>query len=146
MQVQARQQESSRTGTEALFVSTGEKHMRRFTCQHAEHTDPETNPEPQQLQPAALKLTSGSSDLFYQDIGAEISAMCCMESLIIAGCRDGTVGLIDTKLPALKAKLVKFSLRHDGPVLACRAQKSSPLQRTAGVLPIYWCMLRLIVE
>lgn len=120
--------------SQALFVSTGEKHMRRFKCVHTEPSRllgrHDMNADSQ--KPAALKLVSRSQDLFYQGIGAEITAMCHMDSLIVAGCRDGTVGLIDTKLPTLKAKFAKFSLQHDGPVLACIARQSSPLQRTTG--------------
>lgn len=135
VQVQARQQRSCVSGTEVLFVSTGEKHLRRFTCQHAKASDSlgadKAHSELQQPQCAVLTL-SGSADLFYQGIASELTALCCVESLVVAGCRDGSVGLIDTKLPTLKAKFAKFSLRHDGPVLSCIAWKSTNLQHTTG--------------
>jgi hypothetical protein len=93
---------------------------------------PEDPSELQQLKQAALELSKRSADLFYQGITSEVTAMCCVGTLIIAGCYDGTVGLIDTQIPSLKAKLVKFTLRHEGPVRCCLAQQSPVLQRSQG--------------
>lgn len=124
---------------QALFVATGEQHMRRFRCVHVKPMQSEGIHEanPESHQPASLKLVSGSPDLFYQGISAEISAMCYIDALIVAGCRDGTVGIVDTNLPTLKAKFSRFRLRHDGPVLACIARLSRPLQRTTGASSLF---------
>lgn len=125
----------------SVLISTGDKQLRRFACRHGmpaqqpssrSQSDREGDPQTADSPAAGIQLLSGSiSDLFFQGVTSEVSAMSCLDSLVVAGCKDGTVGLLDCNLPPMKAKFVAFSFKHEGPVQACFLRKSPPLLRAA---------------
>lgn len=120
-------------GQDTMFVATGEKHLRRYHWLQADSPNGASmnskDSIPQQLYHAA----SGSTDLFFQGIGSEIASLFSIDTLIVAGCSDGTVGIVDTQLPAAKARFARFSMRHEGSVVSCVAWKSGSSVQRGGM-------------
>jgi hypothetical protein len=124
------------SASHAVLVATGDKHMRRFwfsklasfkdsSCKCSEE---ECELHRQDSEQVRVCLLSGAQDLFYQGMPSEVSVVDCLDALVAAGCKDGTIGLVDCSQSPAKAQLVTFPTKHEGAVVACALRKSRPLQ------------------